>query len=52
MTTGEELYLALVIVAFLAFTGTLFAAMVTAGRGTAGEEAEYHHHHHGSSHHH
>jgi hypothetical protein len=50
MTTGEELYLALVIVAFLAFIGTLFAAMVTAGGGTNTEGAE--HHHYGSSPHH
>ena len=50
MSTGEELYLALVIVAFLAFSGTLFAAMVTAGGETAAEGAE--HHHYGSSSHH
>lgn len=50
MTTGEELYLALVIVAFLAFIGTLFAAMVIAGGEATADGAE--HHHHGSSAHH
>lgn len=48
MSTGEILYLALVIVAFLVFSGTLFAAMVTAGGKTPDEGAA---HHHGSPHH-
>jgi hypothetical protein len=48
MSTGEVLYLALVIVAFLAFSGILFATMLTAGGETPDERAA---HHHGSPHH-
>lgn len=44
MSTGEVLYLALVIIAFLIFSGTLFAAMVTAGGEPHAEGAQQHPH--------